>query len=61
MLYEVITRFGTPVAVGSDAHIAQGVGEFAAALQTLEAAGVDWEQVVNRTLESTLAFLGVPA
>ncbi|MFA5515417.1 MAG: phosphatase [Desulfuromonadales bacterium] len=52
-------RFGTPVAVGSDAHIAQGVGEFADAVQTLREAGVRPEQVVNRSLESTLAFLGL--
>ncbi len=51
-------RFGTPVAVGSDAHIAQGIGEFADALRVLQEAGVRPEQVVNRTLESTLAFLG---
>ncbi len=50
-------RFGTPVAVGSDAHIAQGVGEFGEALRVLGAAGIRREQVVNRTLQSTLAFL----
>lgn len=52
-------RYGTPVAVGSDAHIAQGVGEHADALGVLREAGVRPEQVVNRTLESTLAFLGL--
>ncbi len=52
-------RFGTPVAVGSDAHIAQGVGEFGDSLRELAAAGVAWEQVVNRTVGSTLAFLGL--
>ena len=54
-------RCGTPVTVSSDAHIAQGVGEFAAALALLAEAGVAAEQVVNRTLASTLAFLGLPA
>jgi putative hydrolase len=53
-------RFGTPVTLGSDAHIAQGVGEFAAALNVVRRAGIAWEQVVNRTLESTIAFLGLP-
>lgn len=53
-------RFGTPVTLGSDAHIAQGVGEFAAALNAVRKTGIAWEQVVNRTLESTLAFLGLP-
>jgi putative hydrolase len=52
-------RFGTPVTLGSDAHIAQGVGEFAAALSVVQRAGIPWEQVVNRTRESTLAFLGL--
>jgi putative hydrolase len=52
-------RFGTPVTLGSDAHIAQGVGEFAAALSAVRQAGIAWEQVVNRTLESTLSFLGL--
>lgn len=52
-------RFGTPVALGSDAHFADGVGIFDDALATLAAAGVKPEQVVNRTLESTLAFLGL--
>ena len=54
-------RFGTPVAVGSDAHIAEGIGEFADALQALREAGVRPEQVVNRSLESTLAFLSLEA
>jgi putative hydrolase len=54
-------RFGTPVAVGSDAHIAQGVGEFTAALDELRAGGLAPGQIVNRSLESTLAFLGLEA
>jgi putative hydrolase len=52
-------RFGAPVTVSSDAHIAQGVGEFSAALDVVRQAGIAWEQVVNRTMESTLAFLGL--
>lgn len=54
-------RFGAPVTVSSDAHIAQGVGEFAAALALLVEAGVRAEQLVNRTLASTLSFLGLSA
>lgn len=49
---------GALVAVGSDAHIAQGVGEFSDALAALNQVGLKAEQVVNRTLESTLEFLG---
>ena len=58
-LARLCARFGTPVAVGSDAHIAQGVGEFAEAVQVLREAGVRLAQVVNRSLASTLAFLGL--
>lgn len=60
-IVRLCSRFGAPVALGSDAHIAQGVGEFAAALAALQAAGLPAGQVVNRTLESTLAFLGLEA
>lgn len=52
-------RYGAAVALGSDAHIADGVGVFDDALATLLEAGIQPEQVVNRTLESTLAFLGL--
>ncbi|PLX84915.1 MAG: phosphatase [Desulfuromonas sp.] len=52
-------RHGTPVAIGSDAHFHEGVGEFAEALLVAAEAGVKPEQIVNRTLESTLAFLGL--
>lgn len=52
-------RFGTPVAISSDAHIADTVGVIGDALQAAEESGVRWEQIVNRTLESTLIFLGL--
>ncbi len=52
-------RLGAPLAIGSDAHIAAGVGHFGDALKALEEAGVGYEQIVNRTLESTLEFLGL--
>ncbi|MGE4579256.1 MAG: PHP domain-containing protein [Desulfuromonadales bacterium] len=50
-----------PIAVGSDSHIAQGVGEFTEALAVLQEEGVRLEQIVNRTLTSTLSFLGLDA
>lgn len=59
-LARLIARFGAPVALGSDAHIAQGVGEFGDALAVCHAAGVAWEQIINRSLASTLEFLGLP-
>ena len=48
---------GTRVVVGSDAHIAQGVGNFAAALELIGKAGIAEEQVVNASWERLLAFL----
>jgi len=56
-LAELIARAGAPVVVGSDAHIAQVVGEFTAALDVLEWAGVREEQVINSSLERLFAFL----
>jgi putative hydrolase len=50
-------QFDTPVAISSDAHIAETVGVIDHALQAAEECGVHWEQIVNRTLASTLAFL----
>lgn len=50
---------GALVAVGSDAHIAQSVGDFSDAMQALQQAGIRPEQVINRSLESTLDFLGL--
>lgn len=52
-------RFEVPVMINSDAHIAQSVGDTESALKLARDAGVRWEQIVNRTLESTLRFLGL--
>lgn len=57
---ECCARFATPVAINSDAHIAVGVGDVSLALSAAAAAGIEPEQIVNRTLESTLDFLGLP-
>ena len=59
-LARLCARYGTPVSVASDAHIAEGVGEFTESLKAIEEAGVAWEQVINRTVASTLEFLGLP-
>lgn len=59
-LAELIARYRSPVIVGSDAHIAQGVGVFDEALEALDRAGVSEEQVVNSSMERLLAFLGLP-
>jgi len=52
-------EYGTPVALGSDAHIAQGVGELDRALDEARKAGIRPKQIINLTLASTLAFLGL--
>lgn len=59
IIARLIAESGAPVIVGSDAHIAQGVGEFGEAVAALERAGVKEEQVVNTTLERVSAFLGL--
>ena len=58
-IIRLCAELGAPVTIGSDAHIAQGVGEFEVALRELEAYGMRWEQIVNRELETVLAFLGL--
>jgi putative hydrolase len=50
---------GALVAIGSDAHIAQSVGDVGVAMEVVQQAGISAEQVVNRTLTSTLAFLNM--
>lgn len=59
VLARLVATYGAPVVVGSDAHIAQGIGEFDAALQVLEAAGVKEEQVVNSSMSRLFSFLAL--
>jgi putative hydrolase len=47
--------------IGSDAHIAQGVGEFEDAVAVLQQAGVSEEQVVNSSIPRLLRFLELAA
>ncbi len=58
-IIRLCAELGAPVTVGSDAHIAQGIGEFDSAIKELLDGGVRWEQIVNRTCETTLKFLGL--
>lgn len=58
-LAELIARSGALVVVGSDAHIAQGVGEFGEAIAVLKQAGIPAEQVVNSSYDRLLEFLGL--
>ena len=50
-------QYGAPISLGSDAHIAQGVGQLDQALSEALQAGIQPEQIINLTLVSTLAFL----
>ena len=54
-----IKRFNTLVVLGSDAHIAQNVGEFSSAIEVVINAGIEEGQVVNSSLERLLGFLGL--
>jgi len=50
---------GAKVLIGSDAHIAQGVGVFDDALQLVAGAGIAEGQVLNASWERLLGFLGL--
>jgi len=58
-LATLIAQSGAKVVVGSDAHIAQGVGEFDNAVDVLLKAGIRCEQVVNSSYKGLMAFLGL--
>lgn len=58
-LATLIARSGAKAVVGSDAHIAQGVGEFENAVEVLLKAGIRSEQVVNSSYKRLMAFLGL--
>lgn len=52
-------QYGAPIMIGSDAHIAQGVGIFDDALKLVQEAGIREEQVINASMERLLKFLGL--
>jgi len=54
----LLAIFGGPVVIGSDAHFARDVGRFDNALETVIAAGVQEEQVLNTSVEKVLNYLG---
>jgi len=55
----LIALYGAKVVVGSDAHIAQGVGEFDNAVEVLLTAGIRCDQVVNASYTGLMTFLGL--
>ncbi len=59
-LVGLIARYGASLVVGSDAHIAQGVGVFDDALLLLAKAGITETQVVNSSMARLLSFLHLP-
>ena len=54
-----IARHNSAVVVGSDAHIAQGVGVFDDAIRLLADAGIKENQIVNSSMSRLLTFLGL--
>ena len=50
-------RLGAPILIGSDAHIAQGVGIFDDALKLVAETGIAEGQVMNSSMQRLLDFL----
>jgi putative hydrolase len=60
-LARLMAEQGSLVVVGSDAHLALAVGDFAKAVAVMEAAGISEEQVVNSSFPRLLSFLDLEA
>ena len=58
-MLELAREKGTPLMINSDGHVFNEMGEYERALALLEPFGIASFHIVNRTLESTLAFLGL--
>lgn len=58
-MLEMMLAKNVPLMVNSDGHVFTEMGEYERALGFLEPYGIDNFRLVNRTLESTLAFLGL--
>lgn len=58
MLERMLAK-NVPLMVNSDGHVFNEMGEFESALAFLEPFGIDRFRLVNRTVEGTLAFLGL--
>ena len=56
-LASLMARYGSPLVIGSDAHIAQGVGVFSDAVALLAKYAIDEGQVVNSSMTRLLRFL----
>ena len=59
VMLELMLAKNVPLMVNSDGHVFTEMGEYERALEFLAPYGIDNFNLVNRTLESTLAFLGL--
>ena len=59
LMLEIARDKGTPLAVNSDGHVFHEMAKFDLAVKFMEPYGIDSLNIVNRTLESTLEFLGL--
>ena len=59
IMIELAAEKGTLLAVNSDGHVFSEMGNFTASLDFLEPFGMNNLNIVNRTLEKTLSFLGL--
>jgi putative hydrolase len=57
LMLTLCRQHGCPVAVGSDAHTVSEVGDITQAAALLEQTGFPAELIVNRTFETTMAWL----
>lgn len=58
-MLELAKEKGTMIAVSSDGHVFSEMAEFDLAIEFMKPYGIDNLNIVNRTLESTLEFLGL--
>jgi len=58
-MLELAQKKGSMLAVNSDGHVYSEMGEFNAAIEFMKPYGIESLNIVNRTLESTLEFLGL--
>ena len=58
-MVELAGEKGTMLTVNSDGHVFTEMGNFTASLDFLEPFGMNNLNIVNRTLEETLSFLGL--
>ena len=58
-MLELAREKGTMLAINSDGHVFSEMGEFYAAIEFMKPFGVNNFNIVNRSFESTLEFLGL--